>query len=315
MDDDLLTGLPTDLPSFLGPLRQRRAVSRLSGPGALARGLPLRRLRPRARLQPQAAVDRGMRGLRQAAFAARGHDLRADQDRLVALVPGDLPGDLEQGRDLGHGAQAPDGLWQSTSTAWSWLHKIRKAMVAAGADAAGAAGRGRRDPMSAAPRPGKPGRGAAGKTKVAGAVESGRGQTRGRRLGRLRLAGGARCLGQQPRRASWPRPWPGRRRSRPTAGQAMAASRPPATPTSRSPGRQLGRCGAAPAGDPPGVRPRQALAARHPPRRGLAPSTCRPISTSSCSACMGLWVSRAKFAALLVGSIFVVTTTRQPLGK
>ena len=38
------------------------------------------------------------------------------------------------------------------------------------------------------PRPGKPGRGAAGKVKVAGAVETGRGQARGRRLGRLRLA-------------------------------------------------------------------------------------------------------------------------------
>jgi transposase-like protein len=38
------------------------------------------------------------------------------------------------------------------------------------------------------PRPGKPGRGAAGKVKVAGAVESGRGKAKGRRLGRLRLA-------------------------------------------------------------------------------------------------------------------------------
>ena len=36
-------------------------------------------------------------------------------------------------------------------------------------------------------RPGKPGRGAAGKAVVAGAVESRRGQLRGRRLGRLRL--------------------------------------------------------------------------------------------------------------------------------
>jgi transposase-like protein len=36
-------------------------------------------------------------------------------------------------------------------------------------------------------RPGKRGRGAAGKTVVAGAVESGRGKGRGRRLGRLRL--------------------------------------------------------------------------------------------------------------------------------
>ena len=75
----------------------------------------------------------------------------------------------------------------SYQTAWSWLHKIRRAMV-----------RPDREPLAerveadetylGGPRPGTPGRGAAGKIKVAGAVESGRGQTRGRRLGRLRLA-------------------------------------------------------------------------------------------------------------------------------
>jgi transposase-like protein len=75
----------------------------------------------------------------------------------------------------------------SYQTAWSWLHKIRKAMV-----------RPERAPLAArveadetylgSPRPGTPGRGAAGKTKVAGAVESGRGHAKGRRLGRLRLA-------------------------------------------------------------------------------------------------------------------------------
>jgi len=75
----------------------------------------------------------------------------------------------------------------SYQTAWSWLHKIRRAMV-----------RPERAPLSArveadetyvgGPRPGTPGRGAAGKTRVAGAVETGRGQIRGRRLGRLRLA-------------------------------------------------------------------------------------------------------------------------------
>ena len=75
----------------------------------------------------------------------------------------------------------------SYQTAWSWLHKIRKAMVAPG-----------RLPLAArveadetyvgGPRPGRPGRGAAGKARVAGAVESGRGKARGRRLGRLRLA-------------------------------------------------------------------------------------------------------------------------------
>jgi transposase-like protein len=75
----------------------------------------------------------------------------------------------------------------SYQTAWSWLHKIRKAMV-----------RPERPPLSqqveadetylGGPRPGKPGRGAAGKIKVAGALETGRGQARSRRLGRLRLA-------------------------------------------------------------------------------------------------------------------------------
>ena len=75
----------------------------------------------------------------------------------------------------------------SYQTAWSWLHKIRKAMV-----------RPERPLLSqrveadetyvGGPRPGTPGRGAAGKTRVAGAVETGRGQARGRRLGRLRLA-------------------------------------------------------------------------------------------------------------------------------
>ena len=75
----------------------------------------------------------------------------------------------------------------SYQTAWTWLHKIRKAMVAPG-----------RQPLAArveadetyvgGARPGRAGRGAAGKTRVAGAVESGRGQARGRRLGRLRLA-------------------------------------------------------------------------------------------------------------------------------
>jgi len=75
----------------------------------------------------------------------------------------------------------------SYQTAWTWLHKIRKAMV-----------RPDRTPLSArveadetyvgGPRPGRSGRGAAGKIKVAGAVESSRGRARGRRLGRLRLA-------------------------------------------------------------------------------------------------------------------------------
>jgi transposase-like protein len=85
---------------------------------------------------------------------------------------------MELKRQLGFG---------SYQTAWTWLHKIRKAML-----------RSDRKPLSdrveadetyvGGPRPGKPGRGAAGKALVAGAVETGRGKARGRRLGRLRLA-------------------------------------------------------------------------------------------------------------------------------
>src|SRR5687767_6717076 len=75
----------------------------------------------------------------------------------------------------------------SYQTAWSWLHKIRKAMVAP--DRLPLAVRVEADETYVGgPRPGRPGRGATGKTKVAGAVESGRGRATGRRLGRLRLA-------------------------------------------------------------------------------------------------------------------------------
>ena len=85
---------------------------------------------------------------------------------------------MELQRQLGFG---------SYQTAWSWLHKIRKAMVRPGrqplaqrveADETLVGGR----------RPGKPGRGAAGKAVVAGAVEAVSGKGRKRRLGRLRLA-------------------------------------------------------------------------------------------------------------------------------
>jgi transposase-like protein len=75
----------------------------------------------------------------------------------------------------------------SCQTAWTWLHKLRKAMVRP--DRPPLAGRVEADETYiGGPRSGKPGRGAAGKALVAGAVEAGRGKARGRRLGRLRLA-------------------------------------------------------------------------------------------------------------------------------
>jgi len=73
----------------------------------------------------------------------------------------------------------------SYQTAWSWLHKLRKAMVRP--DREPLAGRVEADESYVGgPRPGKRGRGAEGKTLVAGAVEAG--ASEGRRLGRLRLA-------------------------------------------------------------------------------------------------------------------------------
>src|SRR3954447_21752861 len=75
----------------------------------------------------------------------------------------------------------------SYGTAWTWLHKLRKAMVRP--DRQPLAGRVEADETHVGgPRPGKRGRGAAGKALVGGAVEAGRGEARGRRLGRLRLA-------------------------------------------------------------------------------------------------------------------------------
>jgi transposase-like protein len=75
----------------------------------------------------------------------------------------------------------------SYQTAWSWLHKIRKAMVRPGRQRL--SGRVEADETSiGGAKPGRPGRGAAGKTLVGGAVETGRSKVRGRRLGRLRLA-------------------------------------------------------------------------------------------------------------------------------
>ena len=75
----------------------------------------------------------------------------------------------------------------SCQTAWRWLHKIRRAMI-----------RPDREPLQqrvevdetlvGGARPGRSGRGAAGKSVVVGAVEANPGKGRKRQLGRLRLA-------------------------------------------------------------------------------------------------------------------------------
>src|SRR3954470_8993945 len=155
----------------------------------------------------------------------------------------------------------------SYQTAWTWLHKLRKAMVRP--DREPLAGRVEADETHVGgPRPGKRGRGAAGKALVGG---GGRGRPRrgppppalaaparpaGRRLGRepgrlprrpCRRAGdrGHRRLARLPR--------PAGRGPRPRAGQLERLPRRRRAPAGRRPSR---------------LRPRQALAPRHPPRGG-----------------------------------------------
>ena len=109
----------------------------------------------------------------------------------------------------------------SYQTAWSWLHKIRQAMVHPGAT-----------PLSGeveidesyleAPRSGKRGRGAAGKAIIAGAVEK-----RGTGCGRVRL-GVIEDVGAETLKAL------------PAAGVASAKAGS-AFDTSRSPGRATKR--------------------------------------------------------------------------
>src|SRR4051795_7155623 len=105
----------------------------------------------------------------------------------------------------------------SHQTAWTWLHKLRKAMVRP--DRQPLAGRVEADETHVGgPRPGERGRGAAGKALVGGAVEAGRGEARGRRLRRLPPAPPAPAPARRPP----PRP-------------------PPARPAGRRLGREPGR--------------------------------------------------------------------------
>src|SRR3954452_22271712 len=117
----------------------------------------------------------------------------------------------------------------SYGTAWTWLHKIRKAMVRP--DRHPLAGRVEADETHVGgPRPGKRGRGAAGKTLVGGAAAA--------RPAAAVSAGSGSPSWPTPRPGAWTpsspptspsrRPWP------PTAGAATSACRPRATTTSPS---------------------------------------------------------------------------------
>jgi transposase-like protein len=182
----LPTDLPQDLPSFLerfGSDEQCRAyLVRARWPGGFrcsACGHD-RAWAHRARLINECAACGKQHSLLAGTIFEQTKTGLARWFLAIYLVTSSKGGisAMELKRQMGFG---------SYQTAWSWLHKIRKAMVAP-----------QRTPLSArveadetyvgGPRPGQPGRGAGGKIKVAGAVEAGRGQARGRRLGRLRLA-------------------------------------------------------------------------------------------------------------------------------
>ena len=182
----LPTDLPQDLPSFLerfGSDEQCRAyLVRARWPGGFrcsACGHD-RAWAHRARLIDECAACGKQHSLLAGTIFEQTKTGLARWFLAIYLVTSSKGGisAMELKRQMGFG---------SYQTAWSWLHKIRKAMVAP-----------QRTPLSTrveadetyvgGPRPGQPGRGAGGKIKVAGAVEAGRGQARGRRLGRLRLA-------------------------------------------------------------------------------------------------------------------------------
>jgi transposase-like protein len=186
MADELLNDLPGDLPTFL----------KRFGSDARCRAYLVRARWPAGfgceRCGHDQAYSHKKRLIEECRACGKQHSILAgtifEQTKsglarwflaiyLVTASKGGISA-MELQRQMGFG---------SYQTAWSWLHKIRRAMV-----------RPARAPLSArveadetyvgGPRPGKPGRGAGGKITVAGAVESGRGQAKGRRLGRLRLA-------------------------------------------------------------------------------------------------------------------------------
>jgi transposase-like protein len=186
MRDDLIAGLPGDLPTFIARFgtdaQCRDFLFRARWPGGFGcTGCGhARAYAHKARLIDECAACGKQHSLRAGTMFEQTKTGLARWFLAIYLVTSSKGGisAMELKRQMGFG---------SYQTAWSWLHKIRHAMV-----------RPERAPLAArvevdetylgGPRPGRPGRGAAGKVLVAGAVETAPGQARGRRLGRLRLA-------------------------------------------------------------------------------------------------------------------------------
>ena len=177
MADELLTDLPRDLPSFL----------KRFGTDAKCRAYLVRARWPAgfrcAGCGHGQAYSHKKRLIEECTACGKQHSILAgtlfEQTKtglakwflaiyLVTSSKGGISA-MELQRQMGFG---------SYQTAWSWLHKIRRAMV-----------RPERAPLGAqveadetyvgGPRPGRSGRGAAGKTTVAGAVETRRARPAG----------------------------------------------------------------------------------------------------------------------------------------
>ena len=278
MSDELLRDLPGDLPSFL----------KRFGTDAKCRAYLVRARWPEgfccAGCGHRVAWSHKKRLIEECRSCGRQHSILAgtmfEQTKtglskwflaiyLVTSSKGGISA-MELQRQMGFG---------SYGTAWTWLHKIRRAMIRPG-----------REPLQdrvevdetlvGGARPGKTGRGADGKTVVVGAVEA--------------RAGSARSVGCGCRRSRMPRPAasrassaptrPRRSPSPPTAGPAIAASRARATATSRSTSRPAGATPAC--AFPPSIWSSAwpSVGCSAPTTAPSGPSTCSATSTNSFSA-------------------------------
>ncbi len=185
MSDHLLRDLPSDLPSFLDRF----------GTDAQCRAYLIRALWPDGFRCAGCGHDRAWshkkRLIEECRACGKQHSILAgtifEQTKtglarwflaiyLVTASKGGISA-MELQRQMGFG---------SYQTAWSWLHKIRRAMIRP--DRNLLQGRVEVDEtLIGGAKRGKRGRGATGKTVVGGAVESGTGKSKKRPLGRLRL--------------------------------------------------------------------------------------------------------------------------------
>jgi len=112
--------------------RDRGSVPGISGPAAVAGGLPL----PTLRWRPVVAGPRssaGVRGLWLPNFGDSRNDLPGHANPFAGLVPRHVVGATQKNGASALGLQRVLGL-RSYEIAWAWLHKLRRAMVRPGRD-------------------------------------------------------------------------------------------------------------------------------------------------------------------------------------